>query len=342
MRSKLLLVLFLVGLVVLARLSLFTVDRTEYVYLTQFGRHVRTYDGADEDEAGLHFKLPWPIQSVQRIDRRLQYFDLPGAELMTLDPERNTIDKTLTVDAYVCWRVADAEAVDRFTRSVGTPEGARQILGQHINSELGTVVSRKQFDDLISIQPHKDHPDRRRVDVERERLRDRLLNGSGVEKGLMATAKEKYGVEVVDVRLRRTSHPPAVREAIFDRIRSEREKKSTDYRSQGQQKAADIKSESERRVSEMKAQAEAEAVRLRGLADAEADAIRNEAQSKDPQFYTFLKKLEDYQKILGDSKTMLLLSTHRELFDVLFNPPNPAGMKPGTAAAGADKKGGSQ
>src|SRR5262249_31794357 len=234
MRSKLLLVLFLVGLVVLARLSLFTVDRTEYVYLTQFGRHVRTYDGADEDEAGLHFKLPWPIQSVQRIERRLQYFDLPGAELLTRDPQRNTIDKTLTVDAYVCWRVADAEAVDRFIRSVGTPEGARQILGQHINSELGAAVSRMQLDDLISVEPHKDHPDRKRVDVEREGLRDRLLNGSGAENGLMATAKEKYGVEVVDVRLRRTSHPPAVREAIFDRIRSEREKKSTDYRSQGQ------------------------------------------------------------------------------------------------------------
>jgi membrane protease subunit HflC len=341
MRFKLLFLLLLVGLIVLARLSLFTVDRTEYVYLTQFGRHVRTYDGAADDDAGLHFKLPWPIQSVQRIDRRLQYFDLPGAELLTRDPQRNTIDKTLTIDAYVCWRVADAEAVDRFIRSVGTPEGARQILGQRINSELGAAVSRMQLDDLISIEAHKDHADRKRVDVEREGLRDRLLNGDA-GKGLAATARAEYGVEVVDVRLRRTSHPPAVREAIFERIRSEREKKSTDYRSQGEQKAADVKSESERRVSEMKAQAEAEAIRLRGLADAEADAIRNEAQSKDPQFYAFLKKLEDYQKILGDSKTMLLLSTHRELFDVLFNPPNPAPMKPGASASGAERKGAGQ
>src|SRR5438270_10155727 len=97
------LILFLLLAAVLAAvvggLSVFTVDRTEFVYLTQFGRHVRTYDGARDDEAGLHFRLPWPIESVQRIDRRLQYFDLPGAELLTRDPKKNTIDKTLNMDA---------------------------------------------------------------------------------------------------------------------------------------------------------------------------------------------------------------------------------------------------
>src|SRR5207253_1761495 len=72
------------------------VDQAEFAYVTQFGRHVVTVDGADD--AGLHAKLPWPIQSVQRIDRRLQMFDLPGAELPTFDPEGKTIDKMLTVD----------------------------------------------------------------------------------------------------------------------------------------------------------------------------------------------------------------------------------------------------
>src|SRR5207245_10488180 len=86
-------------------LSTFTVDASEYVYLTQFGRKVAVYDGGDAADAGLHFKLPWPIQSVQRIDRRLQVFDLPGAELLTRDPRGNTIDKTLTIDAYVTWRI---------------------------------------------------------------------------------------------------------------------------------------------------------------------------------------------------------------------------------------------
>ena len=80
------------------------------------------------------------------------------------------------------------------------------------------------------------------------------------------------------------------------------------------------------RIAELKAEAEAESIRLRGQADADADRIRNEAQAKDPEFYSFLKKLEDYQRILGDNKTTLLLSTHREMFDTLFQPPKPMKM----------------
>src|SRR4051812_17019336 len=96
-RTVLAVVVLLLALLVL-RLSVFTVDRAEYAYQTRFGRHVATYDGADDAEAGLHFKWPWPIESVQRVDRRLQSFDLPGAELMTRDAQGSTIDKTLTVD----------------------------------------------------------------------------------------------------------------------------------------------------------------------------------------------------------------------------------------------------
>ncbi len=123
--------------------------------------------------------------------------------------------------------------------------------------------------------------------------------------------------------MRRSNHPVAVREAIFDRIRSERAKKAAEYQSEGERLAADIRSGSEREVAEMKSNAEARAIELRGQADADADRIRNEAQRADPAFYAFLKKLEDYQRILGDGKTMLLLSTHRELFDLLYDPPKP-------------------
>jgi modulator of FtsH protease HflC len=324
MRFKILLTLAVLLLVAAVALpsALFTVDRTEFVYLTQFGRHVATFDGANDEQAGLHFKWPWPVQSVQRLDRRLQHFDLAGAELLTRDPRRNTIDKTLTIDAYVCWRIADADGVDRFIRRVGTAEGAQAILGQRVGSELGAAVGQMELDDLIAVGPGK-------VDRQRERLRERLLEGSDAGgRSLREVAREDYGIEVVDLRLRRLNHPAAVQQAIFERIRSEREKKAADYISEGQRLAEDIRSASDRRVSEMRAQAEAEAIRLRGLADAEADKIRNEAQSKDPQFYAFLKKLEEYQRMLGDNKSVLLLSTHRELFDVLFNPPSPGGVAP--------------
>jgi membrane protease subunit HflC len=319
MRYKLLFVLLLIAAAILARLALFTVDRTEFVYLTQLGRHVRTYDGAKEEDAGLHLKWPWPVQSLLRLDRRLQYFDLPGSELLTRDQEGNTIDKTLSVDGYVCWRIDDAPGgVDRFIRKVGTPEGARAILGQQINSDLGAAVGKLKLDDLVSVEPN-------RVDEKREWLRTELLDGGATP--LRESARRDYGIDVVDVRLRRTNHPAAVQQAIFARIVSERNKKVADYRSKGEREAADIKSKSDRRVAELKSQADADAIRLRGQADAEADRIRNEAAVKDPQFYAFLRKLEEYQRILGDNKTMLLLSTHRELFDTLFQPPTPEKQK---------------
>src|SRR5437773_11106682 len=110
----------------LAYQSVFTVDATEYVYLTQFGRLVAVHDGGNKAEAGLHFKWPWPVQSVQRLDRRLQAFDLPGAELLTSDPGGSTIDKTITVDAYVLWRIVEPE---RFVRAVGSLPAPEQLLG---------------------------------------------------------------------------------------------------------------------------------------------------------------------------------------------------------------------
>ena len=106
---------------------------------------------------------------------------------------------------------------------------------------------------------------------------------------LRRVAAEEYGIDVVDIRLRRANHPPAVRQAIFDRIVSERNKKVMEYESEGRRRAADITSASERRVEELRADAEAEATRIRGEAAA-ADRIRNEAQKLDPQFYAFLKK----------------------------------------------------
>src|SRR5262245_10364209 len=163
----------LLGLVVLAgvaRLCVFTVDRTEFVYLTQFGEHIATYDGADASQAGLHFRLPWPIQSVTRIDRRLQVLDLQPSEHVTQDPrEGGTIDKTLAIDAYVVWRVPDTEAVERFIVSVGSVERAREILRDRIRGRLGAAVARMQMADLISDQPGQ-------VDEQRERLRLKLLS----------------------------------------------------------------------------------------------------------------------------------------------------------------------
>lgn len=322
MRITLSLLLLLVVLLV-AISAVYTVDRAEYAYVTQFGRHVATFDGVTE--GGLHAKMPWPIQSVQRLDNRLQYFDLPETELLTHDARGQTIDKTITVVAYVCWRIADKGSVDWFIRRIGRPERARTILGERIRSQLGAAIGRMNMDDLFSV-------DAGRVDRNIEDLRQRLLNQGDIDQvepaqreSLSERARREYGVEIVDIRLRRTNHPEAVRQAIFARIRSERAKKVADYESEGSKLAADINSAAERKAKDINATARAEEIRLRGQAEADADRIRNQAHSKDVEFYTFLKKLEEYQRILGDKKTVLLLSSHRELFDVLFQPPKPNG-----------------
>jgi membrane protease subunit HflC len=290
---------------------LFPVDRTEFAYVTQFGKHIATYDGANDDEAGLHWRWPWPIQSVHTLDRRLQTLDLPEAELLTHDSQGKTIDRTMTVVAYACWRITNEdEGVDSFIRRVGTPERAKVILGQDISSQFGAVIGQMEMDDLVSEKPGK-------VERTMKDLRDRLMAA------LKDQAKSEYGIDLVDIRLRRHSYPAGVRNAIFERIKSERAKKVAQYESEGAQLAAQIKSEAERDARTIIADARAREQALKSRAELEADQIRNSAHAKDPQFYAFLKKLEEYQRILGDNKTVLLLSSHRELFDLLYHPPGP-------------------
>jgi modulator of FtsH protease HflC len=308
-------------LLLAASMSCFTVDPTEYVYLTQFGRPVATYDGADRDGGGLHVKWPWPMQSVQRLDRRLQELDLPASQLLTRDSGDKTIDKTLTVSAYLCWRIADRDSVDRFIRRVGTPDQARTLLIQRINSQLGAIIGQMQMTELI-------HEDPGIVTAGMERVRHDLLQAFG------EPVRRDYGIEIVDVRLRRFNYPVEVRDSIFERIRSERRNLVARYRSEGEVESSRIENEAKRDKEIKIAEAHAKEIELKGKADAEADRIRNVAQSKDPQFYEFLKKLEAYQLMFGDGKTVLLLSTHRDLLDELFKAPHLNSGSPGASPAG--------
>src|SRR5687767_12777903 len=121
--------LLAVAALVVLRLSFYTVDAGDYGYVTLLGKHQSTLDGADGAEAGLHFGWPWPFRSVQRIDRRLQHFDLRPMEVLTPDPDGKSVDKNLAIEACVFWRVTDKASVDRFIRRLGSVEQARGILG---------------------------------------------------------------------------------------------------------------------------------------------------------------------------------------------------------------------
>lgn len=315
------LALGIVVLVVWGQSALYTVDQAEFGYVTRFGDPTVTHDGATE--GGLHAKLPWPIDSVQRVDRRLQVFDLPPTETLTRDRQGRTVDKTIAVDAFVCWRVPDAAAADRFIRTVGTPEQARRLLTPRLTGRLAAVISNLPLDDVIKVA------DATAVDARSERLRRQVLgleragDDDPNEEAIPAAVMRDYGIELVEVRLRRFTFPEAVRAGIAERIRSERQRKVADYQGEGNREYTRIVSETRTAAARTVAEAKAKRQRIEGEADAEADAIRNDAHSKDRDFYAFLQKLAAYKAMLSETRDVLLLSSKNELFDMLLNPPKP-------------------
>jgi modulator of FtsH protease HflC len=311
--------LIALAIILVGQSALYTVDQAEFVYVTRFGEPLEILDGSKD--AGLHFKLPWPIDSVQRIDRRLQVFDLPPTESLTRDPQKKTIDKTLAVDAFICWRIPDKKSVDQFVRAVGSPEKAKQLLVPRISSRLSAIISNMPLDNLIQVSGEGG------IDQRMERIRQQLLGNEPIRANdvdnepIAELALKEYGIQIEEIRMRRFSYPEAVRSSIADRIRSERNLKVADYQSKGDRLAKDIISAAERDASKIIADARAQKQMLEGKADVEADEIRNQAHTKDHEFYTFLQKIKAYQSMLGDTRDVLLLSSRHELFDLLLKPP---------------------
>jgi modulator of FtsH protease HflC len=289
------------------RSAFVAVDVAEYAYITRFGQPIVTIDGGTN--AGLHMKWPWPIDAVQSVDRRLQSFDLPAVESLTRDAAAKTIDKTLAVDAFVTWTIPDATAADKFIRTVGTTEQAKRILAPRFSGRLAAIMSTMPLDDLIAVA------ELAKIDERSAKLRTNLLGDDLADK-----VRADYGIQVLDVRVRRLSYPEAVRTSISERIRSERQRKVADYESDGRKRASDIASAAEKDARTIEAEARAKKATIEGQADVEADRIRNEAHAQDPEFYQFLQKLKAYQSILNDTRDVLLLSTRHPLFDYLLSP----------------------
>lgn len=297
-------------LVLWLRSAFYAVDYAEFAYVTRFGKRVETFNGATD--AGLHVKWPWPVDSVQRIDRRLQTFDLAAVETLTRDAATKSVDKTLAVDAYVAWKIPDAAAAERFVKAVGTPEQARRLLTPRVNGRLAAVIGSLPLDDLIAVAEEN------AIDARSAKVRSAIHAD-----GLAAKVLEDYGIEIIDLRLRRFSYPEAVRASIAERIRSDRAVRVAAYESEGRRKAAEIASLAEKDARTIEAEARARKTRIEGTADVEADRMRNDAHSIDPSFYAFLQKLRTYQALLSETRDVLLLSSRHPLFDLLLAPPKP-------------------
>ena len=318
------LALILTGLWVVAG-SLVTVDETEFVIVERLGNVHAVYDRGED--RGLHFKLPWPVDIVRRFDSRVHLFDPPRREVFTRDR------KNVTVDAFVCWRIAlprteegilKQRPVLRFFRSLGSSDVAQARVGSRLRSILTAAVGRVELDHLLAVSDSEAGPGNGGDGV-LEHLSSQILQHMIQQPHEQQSLRSRLGVEIVDARIKRLNFPTGNQQAVFDRMKSERRKIADRYRSAGMAQNLMIRSQADRRYEEILARARGDAERIRGRAEADAIALLNKAHSRDPEFHKLLQTLDAYKRILG-SQTTLVLSASGHLFRLLSEGlPEPSG-----------------
>jgi membrane protease subunit HflC len=281
-KGKLLLVILVIALIGTAMVT-FTVDEKESIVITQMGKPVRTIV-----EPGLHFKLPYPFQTLHVFDDRLLEYDSAPTEIITKDK------KNLVVDNYASWRIIDPL---KFMQTVGTEIGAQSRLDDIVYSELRVELGARDLLETVALS---------RAEIME------IITGKCYQKAL------EYGIEVVDVRIKRADLPEENEKFVFDRMRAERKRIANQYRSEGNEEATKIKAETDRDRTLILAEAYRKAQEIRGEGDAEALKIYANAYQRDPYFYEFTRSLEAYEKSLSQ-KAVVILSTESELFKYLEN-----------------------
>jgi membrane protease subunit HflC len=275
------------------------VDEREQVIVTQFGEYIRTIR-----EPGLAFKTPF-LHSAIRFDRRILVSDAPQAEYLSQDKKR------LVADPVTRWRIADPL---KFFKTVRDESGARARLDDLVFSELRREVASHTFATVIG--------------AKREAIMDT------VAKSAREKARE-FGIEVVDVRIKRADLPREVQQSVFARMQAEREREAKRYRSEGEEEGNKLRSQTDKERTIVLAEAEQAAQKLRGEGDATATRIYAEAYGKDPEFYRFVRSLQSYELFLGKRST-LLLSADSPLFQYLAGP-RPEGGKTAPVTAPVPK-----
>ncbi len=276
-------------LVVLVGLTaVFVVDETQVAIVTQFGRPTRVVD-----QAGLHWKIPQPVQAVRFFDKRLLVYDPKPTEFLTNDK------KNVVADAFVTWRIADAK---KFLETVNDRAGAEVRMADIVASELGAALGKYPLSALISTNPE-------------EMKVDEIMES--VTAGCRRTASASFGIDIAEVRMKRLAFPEQNKQSVFDRMRAERERIAKRYRSEGEEEAIKIRAEADKARQEILAAAYEDAERIKGEGDAEAMKIYARAFGADPEFYEFVRTLESYRKFM-DEKATVILSSDSDLLK-LFN-----------------------
>jgi len=265
-------------LVLLGLNSMFVVSEGHSALLLQFGRIVKS-----DYPAGLHFKVPL-VQQVMNFDKRILALDAPPERYFTSEK------KSVNVDFYVKWQVADNAAYYRATG--GDQLQASQRLTPIVKDALRFEFNARTLPDLIS-GGRKDITERVRAQTD-------------------ASARKNLGIAVVDVRIKRIDLPNEVSESVYKRMRAERLQLANELRFTGQESAQKIQADADRQAQVLKADANRDAAKVRGEGDAQAAAIYASAYNQDPEFFAFYRSLRAYSESFGDGEGVLILKPDDE------------------------------
>ncbi len=281
MRTLIGLVIVLAAVLV-ASAALFRVYETEKAVLLQFGEMVE-----GDIQPGLHFKLP-VAQEVKKFDARVLTLDSTPETYYTLEK------KPLIVDSFVKWRVVQPDKFyERASFEIGR---AQRIIQERVNEGLRNQISRRDMHEVVS--------------GERDQLMSEL-------RGNLDGVMREYGVEVVDVRVKKIDLPPEVSSAVYDRMNSEREIEARQYRAEGQEQALAIRAGADREAVVIEAEAYRESEQIRGDGDAKSANIYASAFNQDPEFYEFYRSINAYTQIFSDKGDLLVLDPSSEFFKFL-------------------------
>jgi membrane protease subunit HflC len=268
--------------------SLFVVTEFERAVLLEFGKVVRA-----DIEPGLHVKKPF-INTVRKFDGRVLTLDAPAERFFTLEK------KALIVDSFAKFRVNDAQAF--YTATSGDVRRAEDLLRQRINKGLRDEVANRSLHEVVSGE------------------RDELMRV--LTKSIDDQARTEFGVEVVDVRVKKIDLPPNVSQSVYDRMNTERDIEAREHRAQGQELAAGVRADADKQQEIILAEAYAEAESIRGEGDAEAARIYAAAFNKDKEFYKFYRSMTAYRNTFSDKGDVLLIQPDSDFFKYLNNSQN--------------------
>ena len=265
---------------ILAYSSLFTVSEAEQVMVLQFGQYKRTVQ-----EPGLGVKLPW--QDIQRYEKRVLNLDPPVARMILAD------QKPLLIDSFARYRITDPLV---FFNSVRTEAGAMQRLGPIVNASLRSALGKVTLTSVLS--------------ADRDAIIEEVLNTTNEQ-------ARRFGLDILDVRIRRADLPVETSQAVYQRMRTEREREAAEFRAQGFEQSELIKSTADREATVIMAEATRESEILRGQGDAEKTRILNAAYGQDPAFFKFFRTMQAYDRALANKGTYMVISPEGDFFDFL-------------------------